>query len=180
MFRAIALRLFVLVGIFGLAACNAYQSGYDSRPSNTAPASAPPVQQYQSSYRRPATPPKHRRTRTATRKSLETQESEESQEPQEPATPSDVLAPTTAVSAPPATKHTLTETDDTDTRQSLEKTSIRLTRLNKERLGPNQSMIYDQVNGFVTAGRQALQKGDYVAASGYARKASALAVQLSP
>ncbi len=54
----------------------------------------------------------------------------------------------------------------------------RLARFDRSRLkGPTLS-TYDQANGFLNQGKQALAEKDYVAAAGFAQKASALADRL--
>jgi septal ring-binding cell division protein DamX len=82
----------------------------------------------------------------------------------------------------PATTATISMATPGDSSGSAEKaiatTSDRLARFDRSRLkGPILS-TYDQANGFLNQGKQALAEKDYVAAAGFAQKASALADRL--
>lgn len=65
-------------------------------------------------------------------------------------------------------------------KQSLDATSRRLAALDRARLSPMAATTYDQAKDLLTQGQQALTDKDYVAASGFAKKASALAAKLPP
>jgi len=88
----------------------------------------------------------------------------------------------TSSPAAPAETATISMATPGDSSGSAEKaiatTSDRLARFDRSRLkGPTLS-TYDQANGFLTQGKQALAEKDYVAAAGFAQKASALADRL--
>jgi hypothetical protein len=70
------------------------------------------------------------------------------------------------------------ESEGRHARESLDQTAIRLDRLDRSQLAPDQLRIFDQVSGFVRAGRRAADASDYVAASGFARKVAQLALKL--
>ena len=62
--------------------------------------------------------------------------------------------------------------------KAIATTSDHLARFDRSRLkGPTLS-TYDQANAFLNQGKQALAEKDYVAAAGFAQKASALADRL--
>jgi len=54
-----------------------------------------------------------------------------------------------------------------------------LAQVNSDKLGEQQAATYRQANNFIEDGRAAGSEGDYVAASGYGRKALELANQLT-
>ena len=64
--------------------------------------------------------------------------------------------------------------------KSLDLTSRKLGSINRNRLHGSALATFDQANGFLLQGRQALVEKDYVAASGFAQKASVLADKLHP
>jgi hypothetical protein len=62
--------------------------------------------------------------------------------------------------------------------QSLNAADTRLARVDHHALSTQDDAAWKQAIGFVNAGRQALSHRDYLTASGYADKASALASKL--
>ena len=62
--------------------------------------------------------------------------------------------------------------------QLLNAIDVRLSRVDHHALSTQDDAVWKQATGFVNAGRQALSHRDYLAASGYAHKASALAGKL--
>ena len=62
--------------------------------------------------------------------------------------------------------------------QLLNAIDVRLARVDHHALSPQDEAALKQATGFVTAGRQALSRRNYLMASGYAHKASALASKL--
>jgi hypothetical protein len=60
----------------------------------------------------------------------------------------------------------------------LEDTGRQLERIDRTRLGAQDGAAYDQARDFVQAGREAMARKDYVAASGFAVKASTLTSRL--
>jgi len=62
--------------------------------------------------------------------------------------------------------------------QAIEATSQRLARFDRNRLGGPMLATYDEASGFLNQGKQALAEKDYVAASGFAQKASVLTDKL--
>ena len=89
---------------------------------------------------------------------------------------------TTENSPPPSTPSSISMAAPGDTSGSaakaIEATSQRLARFDRNRLGGSTLATYDQANGFLNQGKQALAEKDYVAASGFAQKASVLADRL--
>jgi hypothetical protein len=64
------------------------------------------------------------------------------------------------------------------TEQLLNAIDVRLSRVDHHALSTPDDAAWKQATGFVNAGRQALSHRDYLTASGYAHKASALAGKL--
>ena len=62
----------------------------------------------------------------------------------------------------------------------LDDTGARLAKVDRNTLGADSANTYDQANNFLQAGRKAATENDYVAASGFAEKAAALAAKLEP
>ncbi len=62
----------------------------------------------------------------------------------------------------------------------LDDTAAKLATVDRSTLGADSASTYDQASNFLQAGRRALTDEDYVAASGFARKAAALAAKLTP
>jgi hypothetical protein len=60
----------------------------------------------------------------------------------------------------------------------IDATGERLARYDRNRLSGSTLATYDEANGFLSQGKQALAEKDYVAASGFAQKASVLADKL--
>lgn len=96
-------------------------------------------------------------------------------------------APPAAVAAPPAEaapQPTVTLAGGGDSRDRalhlLDDAGARLARIDRSKLSGDSAATYDQANGFLSAGRKAAIDQDYVAATGYAEKASVLANKLAP
>ncbi|MGH7932537.1 MAG: hypothetical protein ACREQN_05150 [Candidatus Binataceae bacterium] len=64
------------------------------------------------------------------------------------------------------------------TARSLDATANQIAHIKRASLNSSDAAAYDQVNGFLKAGREALERRDYVVASGFAQKASALVNRL--
>ncbi|MGH7906950.1 MAG: hypothetical protein ACREP6_10000 [Candidatus Binataceae bacterium] len=83
------------------------------------------------------------------------------------------------VSETSLTKPTITFADDGVTKDraaaTLAATNEKLARIDRAKLRGSDAITYEQANGFVIAARRAIQRQDYLAASGFARKASLLA-----
>lgn len=62
--------------------------------------------------------------------------------------------------------------------QAIEATSQRLAGFDRNRLSGPMLATYDEASGFLSQGKQALAEKDYVAASGFAQKASVLTDKL--
>lgn len=89
---------------------------------------------------------------------------------------------TTENSAPPSATATISMAAPVDSSGNAEKeieaTSQRLAHFDRSQLSGPTLATYDQANGFLTQGKQALAEKDYVAASGFAQKATVLADRL--
>jgi len=79
-------------------------------------------------------------------------------------------APTITLADAPSKEHTQRMLDDA---------RAKLARVDRNRLGADSATTYDQANNFLAAGRKAQDESDYVAASGFARKAALLAAKLT-
>jgi hypothetical protein len=64
------------------------------------------------------------------------------------------------------------------TQHSLDVAASELAHVDRAKLNTNDASAYDEVGGFIRAGREALARHDYLAAAGFAQKASALASRL--
>jgi hypothetical protein len=62
----------------------------------------------------------------------------------------------------------------------LDDTAAKLATVDRGTLGADSANTYDQANNLLQAGRRAATEDDYVAASGFAHKAAALAAKLTP
>jgi hypothetical protein len=62
----------------------------------------------------------------------------------------------------------------------LDNTAAKLATVDRGTLGADSANTYDQANNLLQAGRRAATEDDYVAASGFAEKAAALAAKLTP
>lgn len=62
----------------------------------------------------------------------------------------------------------------------LDGAGARLAKVDRAKLSNESATTYDQASDFLRAGRKAASEQDYVAASGYAQKASVLASKLTP
>ncbi|HVN29804.1 MAG TPA: hypothetical protein VMT64_15015 [Candidatus Binataceae bacterium] len=62
--------------------------------------------------------------------------------------------------------------------KAIDSTSQRLARYDRSQLNGTPLAIFEAANGFLNQGKQALADKDYVAASGFAHKASVLADKL--
>jgi len=89
---------------------------------------------------------------------------------------------TTENSQPPSAVSTISMATPGDSSGSAEKaidaTSRRLEGFKRSRLSGSTLATYDEAQGFLNQGKQALAEKDYVAASGFAQKASALTDRL--
>lgn len=65
-------------------------------------------------------------------------------------------------------------------RRTLNRTRKKLERIDRTRLTGSALAMYDQASGLLIQGTEALGEKDYVAASGFAEKASVLADKLKP
>lgn len=97
---------------------------------------------------------------------------------QEPASAHQPSLPPPAPTPAPTVTLAGEDSDSVVTRRSLEATTNRIASIRRAGLNSTDAATYDQVNGFLKAGREALERRDYVAASGFAQKASALANRL--
>jgi len=92
------------------------------------------------------------------------------------------IEPEAAKPPPPPATSTISMVAPGDTSEvaerSLDATSHRLAHFDRANLSGPSLTAFDQANAFLTQGRQAITERDYVAASGFAQKASALAAQL--
>jgi len=87
-------------------------------------------------------------------------------------------------SAAPAAAATTVSLDDDDSNRLraqslLDETGTKLTSINRSRLTPENAAAYDQAQGLVNAGRNAMREQDYLAAAGLAEKASVISRQLA-
>ncbi|MGH7917052.1 MAG: hypothetical protein ACREQE_06255 [Candidatus Binataceae bacterium] len=86
------------------------------------------------------------------------------------------------VQALPQTSPTVTLAGEEDrgapARHSLDETALQLARVDRARLSGVNLSTYEEVGGFLRAGRDALARRDYLAAAGFAQKASSLASSL--
>ena len=62
--------------------------------------------------------------------------------------------------------------------KEIEAAAQRLAHFDRNQLSGPTLATYDQANGFLNQGKQALEEQDYVAASGFAQKASVLTDKL--
>ena len=90
--------------------------------------------------------------------------------------------PGSAVTAPSPTAPEVTLAGEPDNHaiieQLLNAIDVRLSRVDHHALSTQDDAVWKQATGFVNAGRQALSHRNYLTASGYAHKASALAGKL--
>jgi hypothetical protein len=100
--------------------------------------------------------------------------------PKSPPTLSTRLAPVTPPPTPPPPSVTLNGESGAapSTLKLLDDTGRRLEQIDRARLGAQDGAAYDQASDFVQAGREAMARKDYVAASGFAVKASTLTSRL--
>lgn len=85
--------------------------------------------------------------------------------------------------AEPLPKPTVTLADGPSkerAQQLLNDAGAKLAKVDRNTLGADSATTYDQANNFLQAGRRAATEDDYVAASGFAEKASVLAAKLAP
>lgn len=141
----------------------------ESKPVAAAPANA-------------AVPPAARKeTASAPRRKNKVRKREAPVEEDEQESPEMSVVPDLPMDSPPAnismagTAGTLGAAE-----QSLDATGRKLAAIDRARLSPMAVATYDQAKGLLTEGKQALADKDYVAASGFAQKASALADKLPP
>jgi len=86
----------------------------------------------------------------------------------------------TAPPLPPTSAISMAAPVDTSTNaeRAIDITNQRLARYDRARLNGPSLAAYDEANGLLNQGKQALEEKDYVAASGFAQKASVLADKL--
>jgi hypothetical protein len=89
---------------------------------------------------------------------------------------------TTENSSPASESSTISMATSADSSLAVEKTidatNTRLGRFDRKGLRGDALATYDEANGFLNEGKQALAEKDYVAAAGFAQKASVLADRL--
>ena len=71
-------------------------------------------------------------------------------------------------------------TSPDDAIRSLDRAEATLGKIDRSKLSGESATTYDQANELLQAGRLAASDQDYVAAAGYAQKASVLANKLTP
>jgi hypothetical protein len=81
-------------------------------------------------------------------------------------------------SLPPATISMTTPGGPDAAEKEIQATSQRLAHFERSQLNGPTLATYDQANGFLNQGKQALAEKDYLAASGFAQKASVLVDRL--
>jgi hypothetical protein len=81
------------------------------------------------------------------------------------------------IQMPPGTTLTLDNEDSSKSRaeELLGAANSKLANVDRSKLSGTQAVTYDQASGFASAAREAMAQQDYVAASGFAQKASLLA-----
>jgi hypothetical protein len=95
-----------------------------------------------------------------------------------PETPA--VSPQTPVMLPPTSTLSMASSGDLSgsATKTIDATRQRLARYDRNRLSGSTLATYDEANGFLNQSNQALAEKDYVAASGFAQKASVLADKL--
>jgi hypothetical protein len=90
------------------------------------------------------------------------------------------VAPQTPATAPPGSTLSMASSGDISgsATKMIDSTRQRLARFDRNRLNGSTLATYDEANGFLNQSKQALAEKDYVAASGFAQKASVLADKL--
>ena len=128
-----------------------------------------------------AAPPAHKENAAIRRHKPKVHKREEPVDEDEEASPQMSVVPDLPMDSPPAIISMAGGADALGAaQQSLDATNRKLAAIDRARLSPGAVTTYDQAKGLLTQGKQALADKDYVAASGFARKASALAARLPP
>jgi hypothetical protein len=124
------------------------------------------------SHRQSASTHPHKSTPSVT--STDSEESDlEQGTPQAP-------APATMPTMPPGSTISMASGDTSgNAAKVIDDTRQRLARYDRNRLSGSTLTTYDEANGFLSQSKQALAEKDYVAASGFAQKASVLAEKLA-
>jgi hypothetical protein len=81
----------------------------------------------------------------------------------------------------PIAKPTITLADGPSKQRAqrlLDNTGAKLAKVDRNSLGADSAITYDQATNLLEAGRRAANEDDYVAAAGFAEKAAALAAKL--
>ncbi len=138
----------------------------------------PPAPAYETHYNAPSPPrPSESRALTGRNEREKTASRPSAPPPTQPAAPA----------APPpeaAPQPTVTLAGDGDARDRalhlLDDAGARLAKVDRSKLSRDSAATYDQASDFLNAGRKAATDQDYVAATGYAQKASVLANKLTP
>ena len=157
-----------------LAGCSPFYVDWDNRTIREAPetpqqASVPAATSSETSPRRQASAHPHKHKQAVSPDDVQEMTIEpETTENNGSSTPG---TPTTISMAAPGDSSGNAE-------KAIAATSDRLARLDRNRLKGETLSTYDQANGFLNQGKQALAEKDYVAAIGFAQKASVLADKL--
>ncbi len=150
-------------------------------PSFMRPPQPPPAHRYQPSVGNEignnSAPVETERPKHAARTRRAPAHGEEAAAP-EPAPAAPALQPAPAIPAPTITLADAPSKEHTQ--RMLDEAGAKLARINRSSLGADSATTYDQANNFLQAGRRAQDENDYVAASGFARKAALLAAKLTP
>jgi hypothetical protein len=103
--------------------------------------------------------------------------------PSASATPAPAAVATPASPEPPIPEPTITLANGPSKERAqhlLDDTGAKMVRVDRGSLSADSATTYDQASNLLQAGRKAATEGDYVAASGFAEKAAALAAKLAP
>lgn len=146
------------------------------------PPNNPPPESKPAAYTRPGDtvpPPAHKETASVPRRKSKVHKREAPVEEDEEESPEMSVVPDLPMDQPPATISMAGGSDALGAaQQSLDATGRKLAAINRARLSPMAVATYDQAKALLTQGKQSLADKDYVAASGFAQKASALADKL--
>jgi len=150
-----------------LAGCSPLYFDWDSRTIRTAPTEQAATPSSSTSTRR-QTASIHQRKHKPPTAAPETEEDNPTDTTETPAT-----APATSILSMASSRDSSGSATKT-----IDATRQRLARYDRNRLRGSTLATYDEANGFLNQSRQALAEKDYVAASGFAQKASVLADKL--
>jgi hypothetical protein len=166
--------LFALVALCALIGC---ANGVWLVPPQTPPIESKPIAAATPADSVP--PPAHKETASVAHRKHKVRRHEEPVEEDNEESPQMSVVPDLPMDAPPATISMAGTADALGAaKQSLDETSRKLGVIDRGRLSPAAATTYDQAKDLLTQGQQAIDDKDYVAASGFARKASALADKL--